>query len=398
MQATLPTVQQAVAENFASNTMLMVAKSYALSLSFKHVGAMLHIRMSRSDIVAVTFRGNAGETVAGRVSVTMDANDKPAWSPIGGLGSKSVRLEKPDGFVAGTYYYLYFLPQAFPQGWSLTFETSDGKVGTYTSNNSITFARAASRNVNGLDARATFQEQYVEMAPGVFWATMNVGASAPEEYGDYFAWGETSPKADYSESTYTATTYRDAATANWGGDWRTPSQAEWQWLISYGTWASETLNGVSGYRVTSSVEGYTDKSIFLPLAGFRTGTTGNTSVIGRYGYYWTSSPSGDGGTAYEMQFATRWKYTQPDFVYIGEPIRPVKGMNPALRDYVELGPGVKWATMNVGASSPEDYGDYFASSSCWFIHSVTSGVTYKVRVSCPRRIRTASWDWVRTAS
>ena len=357
---TLPSRQRAVAENFAEKTMLMVAKSSGLSMSYRHVGSMIRIRMSRSDIVSVTFRGNDGEIMSGRVSVTMDSAGNPVWSAVEGQGSKSVRLESPDGFVPGTSYYLYFLPQTLAHGWSLIYETADGQAGTYTSNKSITFQRATASNANGLDARATFQEQYVEMAPGVFWATMNVGASAPEEYGDYFAWGETSPKADYSESTYTATTYQDAATANWGGDWRTPSQAEWQWLISYGTWTSETLNGVSGYRVTSSVEGYTDKSIFLPLAGYRTGTTGNTSVIGRYGYYWTSSPSGDGGTAYEMQFATRWKYTQPDFVYIGEPIRPVKGMNPALRDYVELGPGVKWATMNVGASSPEDYGDYFA--------------------------------------
>ena len=329
VQATLPTEQQAVAENFASNTMLMVAKSPGLSLSFKHVGAMLHIRMSRSDIVSVTFQGNAGETVAGRVSVTMDSSGKPAWSPINGQGSQSVRLDKPDCFVAGTYYYLYFLPQTFAQGWSLTFETRDGQTGTYTSNNSITFARAASRNANGLDARVTTWEAgYVEMAAGFFWAKKNVGAHSPEDYGDYFAWGRTIPNVSYTESNYDyLLPFSDAATANWGEDWRTPTSAEWEALrnwVNY-TWEWTTENDVNGYRVTSKVSGYVGNSIFLPAAGY----SYSAAVFhgGSEGYYWSSTlGSTDSRAARALRFGSdldTYKYTYEYYRSVGQTIRAI---------------------------------------------------------------------------
>ena len=461
VQVTLQPRQFAVAENFSDNTMLMVAKSSGLSMSFKHVGAMLHIRMSRSDIVAVTFRGNDGETVAGRVSVTMDSSGKPVWSPIEGEGSKSVRLEAGNGFHSGTYYYLYFLPQTFAHGWSLTYETSDGLVGTYTSNSSITFARAASRNVNGLDARATFQPLYVELGANVVWATMNVGALAPEEYGDYFAWGETSPKSTYHYTTYkygtsdrTLTKYvtdpkygtmdsrtnleasDDAATVNWGPDWRTPTYREWNWLVEHCTWTQTTQNGVAGYLVTSRETGYTDNSIFLPFAGAYYNTTlRNAGVIGTY---WTSSaiqgsafmgygagyvtadarPAGrpvravrmpgvqatsisirdDYGDA--MQVGVGLSRTIPFEIIPSESIEPgvvwtssnprvatvngeglVTGVAPGtvtvsgtlvngnatsrdftvevIETFVDMG-GIEWATCNLGADSPEEFGDFYA--------------------------------------
>ncbi len=388
VQATLPTVQQAVAENFASNTMLMVAKSYALSLSFKHVGAMLHIRMYRSDIVAVTFRGNAGETVAGRVSVTMDANDKPAWSPINGLGSKSVRLEKPDGFVAGTYYYLYFLPQAFPQGWSLTFETSDGKVGTYTSNNSITFARAASRNVNNLDARVTTWRDnpgiipdYVEMGPGIYWAMCNVGASSPEEYGDYFAWGETTPKTSFNWDNYmwgtktSLTKYvtksslgdvdnlttllpeDDAATANLGYPWKTPTREDWAWLRDNCTWTPTD----NGYLVTSNVRGYEGNSIFLPPGGGIYSPPAGAHQIGTEGCYWSSTLDEDSNGAYTCIFFHQSSVfgESDEWRYAGLLVRPVRNDNDLCVD-LGLPSGLKWAKCNLGATKPEERGNRYA--------------------------------------
>ena len=141
---------------------------------------------------------------------------------------------------------------------------------------------------------------------GTLWATCNVGATKPEDYGDYFAWGETMTKSSYKRKNYkwckgrdcTLTKYNrvdhktilelsdDAANANWGGDWRMPTEAEQDELrnTSYTTWTWTTLNGVNGHKVTSKING---NSIFLPAAGYR-----DDSGLGRAGaggYYWSSS-------------------------------------------------------------------------------------------------------------
>ena len=153
---------------------------------------------------------------------------------------------------------------------------------------------------------------YVDLGlpSGIKWATCNVGATTPEGYGDYFAWGETTPKNNYDWSTYkycngsssTLTKYNtnssngtidnkttldlsdDAARANWGGTWRMPTRAEQEELINNCTWTWSTRNGVRGYKVTSKTNG---NSIFLPAAGYRTGTSVYT--VGSFGYYWSSS-------------------------------------------------------------------------------------------------------------
>ena len=459
VQVTLPSRQRAVAENFAENTMLMVAKSSGLSMSFKHVGSMIRIKMSRSDIKSVTFRGNDGEIMSGRVSVTMDSAGNPVWSPIEGEGITSVRLEVPDFFFPGTSYFLYFLPQTFAHGWSLTYETADGQVGTYTSNKSITFQRATASNANGLDARATFQPLYVELGANVVWATMNVGALAPEEYGDYFAWGETSPKSTYYYTTYkygtsnrTLTKYvtdpkygtmdsrtnleasDDAATVNWGPDWRTPTSLEWNWLVEHCTWTQTTQNGVAGYLVTSRETGYTDNSIFLPFAGYYFDTSVRNA--GTVSGYWTSSAIGSSAfvgyranyaiadgrpmgypvravrtpyvhateiTIYEdsmqvgvglsksvpfvvmpstaMEPGVVWTSSDPNVAIVnGEGMvtgvapgtatisgRLVNGLATSrnftvevIQSFVDMGDGIEWATCNLGAESPEEYGYFFS--------------------------------------
>ena len=150
--------------------------------------------------------------------------------------------------------------------------------------------------------------EYVDLGLSVKWATCNVGASKPEEYGDYFAWGETQPKDYYDWSTYkwcngsmnTQTKYctdsnygivddktvleaaDDAATANWGGAWRMPTGEEYYELRHNCTWELTTQNGVNGYKVT----GTNGNSIFLPAAGGR--YLSDLSYAGRNGYYWSS--------------------------------------------------------------------------------------------------------------
>ncbi len=144
---------------------------------------------------------------------------------------------------------------------------------------------------------------------GLKWASFNLGASKPEEYGDYYAWGETETKSDYSWSTYkfgtsnsgpfskynTKSSYGtvdnktvldpedDVAHVKLGGNWRMPTDAEWTALRTQCTWTWTTQNGVNGRLVTAS----NGNSIFLPAAGYRYDPY--LSSAGWGGYYWSSS-------------------------------------------------------------------------------------------------------------
>lgn len=146
--------------------------------------------------------------------------------------------------------------------------------------------------------------EYVDLGLSVKWATMNIGASKPEDCGYYFAWGETTTKTTYNWSTYkwcngsesTMTKYcpvdnkttleltDDAAHVNWGGSWRMPTKAEQDELRTKCTWTWTTQGGMSGYKVTSKTNG---NSIFLTAAGHRYGSY--LDFAGLISRYWSSS-------------------------------------------------------------------------------------------------------------
>lgn len=122
--------------------------------------------------------------------------------------------------------------------------------------------------------------EYVDLGLSVKWATCNIGASRPEEYGYYFAWGAVvgsslswsgrgfSTSSHYELSNNNLTPEFDAAHVNWGDKWRMPTEAEWDELLWDCTWTWwTTLNGVKGCNVTSRKPGYEGMSIFLPAAG-----------------------------------------------------------------------------------------------------------------------------------
>ena len=159
------------------------------------------------------------------------------------------------------------------------------------------------------------EHEFVDLGlpSGTLWATCNVGADSPEDIGDYFAWGETTPKDIYDWSNYryggmanglfamtkycTDSCYGfngfvdnmtilesadDAATANWGGDWRMPTKEEWKELYLKTTCTWITQNGVDGRLFTS----WNGNSLFLPATGFR--LEGKLIGLG-LGIYWSSS-------------------------------------------------------------------------------------------------------------
>ena len=148
--------------------------------------------------------------------------------------------------------------------------------------------------------------KYVDLGlpSGLKWAKCNLGASKPSDYGDYYAWGEIEPKTtDYSWATYkwgtesNMTKYNntdskttleaadDAATAKLGSPWRIPTNDEIQELLDKCTWTWTTQDGMKGYEV----KGPNGNSIFLPVAGNRTGSS--LDHAGVYGYYRSSSLS-----------------------------------------------------------------------------------------------------------
>ena len=184
---------------------------------------------------------------------------------------------------------------------------------------------------------------YVDLGLSVKWATCNVGANDPKEYGDYFAWGETKPKDYYDWDTYkwcngnymNFTKYctvsvdgkvdnktvldltDDAAHANWGGAWRMPTLKEQQELLDNCTWTWTKVNGVNGYTVT----GPNGNSIFLPAAGFRydSGLDG----AGSNGNYWSSSLSTHDSSAYYLDFYSYYVDWGSAYLFSGQSVRPV---------------------------------------------------------------------------
>lgn len=188
--------------------------------------------------------------------------------------------------------------------------------------------------------------EYVDLGLSVYWATCNVGANSPEDFGGYYAWGETEEKSDYSEDTYKyavdsnrngsydfwdewisigsniSGTQYDVAHVKWGGTWRMPTLNEIKELMYNCSWKWTKYNGVKGQLVT----GRNGNSIFLPAAGGRPGTS--VDLVGSLGYYWSATEwSSDYHYVYGLEFdndGCRWDdsfyWTHS---YIGHTVRPV---------------------------------------------------------------------------
>ena len=168
--------------------------------------------------------------------------------------------------------------------------------------------------------------QKVDLGLSVCWADWNVGASSPEDYGNYYAWGEITTKSEYSEETYQYSnigtnicgTQYDVARAQWGGNWRLPTKAEMQELVDRCTWSWTTYKDVPGYKVT----GPNGNSIFLPAAGCRYGT--EIYYRGSYGYYWSGTLNESNSyDAYGLYFGSSDRFVDYYFRENGLSVRPV---------------------------------------------------------------------------
>lgn len=213
---------------------------------------------------------------------------------------------------------------------------------------SISDMNVIEKKSNSVDTySASYNHEYKDLGlpSGTLWATCNLGASAPEEYGDYFAWGETQPKEYFSFKNYkflkndkltkynndSATGYwkhtdtlkvltmeDDAAAVLWGGTWHIPTVEQWKELVdtNYCTTSAITINGIEGILVISKKN---QQSIFLP----------KTPSIASYGlsnsYYWTSTLCSYSKLAMNVSVTSYFMYISfGGSRHEGLSIRPVK--------------------------------------------------------------------------
>ena len=186
--------------------------------------------------------------------------------------------------------------------------------------------------------REKVEPEAVDMGLSVKWATFNVGATSPEDYGDYFAWGETEPKETYSWATYkwgtssNLTKYNttdgktildpedDAAQVHWGDKWRMPTKEEIEELIDNCTWTESTENGVKGYVVTSK---HTGNSIFFPYSGYFNHDNSATLQGEKTLFYTWSAEHSDNTRGYDIHNRTGAILLEQNTRRCGFPIRPV---------------------------------------------------------------------------
>lgn len=197
------------------------------------------------------------------------------------------------------------------------------------------------------EVEPSFIGKYVDLGLSVKWAQLNLGATHREDFGDYFAWGETTPKENYSDENYKwfneegmLTKYcthegygivddksvlepeDDAATIIMGAGWRTPTLKEFQELCDNCTWVWSSLGGVRGYKVTSNVPGYTDNFIFIPTGGSR--KYDEPPITNYQGLYWSSNiEEKEPRNSQFLYLRITNNNTYPNYRWLGLNIRPV---------------------------------------------------------------------------
>ncbi len=168
----------------------------------------------------------------------------------------------------------------------------------------------------------------VDLGLSVKWATCNIGAATPFDFGDYFAWAEINPVPDYRARFCKSwgkllpfiggNAALDTATAHWGENWRMPSGAEIDEIVDKCQWQWTNENGVNGCRVT----GPNGNSVFFPAAGYMIGT--ELKYAGLYGHCWSSTPNEFcKNSAYILYWGDGNVYRLWNFRYFGRTVRAV---------------------------------------------------------------------------
>ncbi|MDO4824304.1 MAG: Ig-like domain-containing protein [Bacteroidales bacterium] len=359
----LPDEQTAREGSFAKNTNITIAKANSFNMGFYNVCGGLRFRLTRDGINRVVFKASGGEALAGKFKATFD-NGVPVVSEVL-EGKDSIVLTMPSKgiFNKNQWYYLCALPGTLSRGFTLRFET-ETHYAEVSQNKSVTIKRGIFGQLDNFDEYLTFTKKgetedesgIVDLGLRVKWATCNLGASKPEEFGHYYQWAGTSNVSDTStylnfsncpyhvgdSNTSGWTKYipsgmksywypsgdsdnktvlgleDDAAQKELGGSWCMPTLEDFKELLNNCDAEWTTLNGVYGRRFTSRKNG---NRIFLPAAGYRTGDSFKSDDLG---FYWTSSVDTDAPDhAYNLTFSSTEVQALSNYRFTGGTVRPI---------------------------------------------------------------------------
>ena len=346
----VPSMQVADTYTFAPKSFPSVARSMNNELRFYNVCGGIKLKFSRSDITCVNIESNNGEPLSGTVKVAFDSNNRPYVKEVANGVDFIDFCPAYSTFDTDRDYFISVLPGALSGGLTFTFELEDPNVfGTKEVNKSLTVKRNTFGNVGVIDNNVEWEldvtstPETVDLGLSVNWASCNLGAETPDEYGYFFAWGEILPKENYDWSTYkwangsssSITKYNlrdvvytlkpedDAATVQFGDGWRTPTSAEIQELLDGCTWSNRSVGYARTLVGTSKAD--PTKSISFPMTGWMNESV-NSDANGRVAF-WSADLS------YSLieqadEFFCKYAYTpSPSIYYIdrcyGLPIRPV---------------------------------------------------------------------------
>ena len=377
----LPAVQSYAEKGFGlgANTMVAVTscpEDYLLK--FKNLCGYLIVKLyGTGSVRSIELTGKNGEKIAGKAIVTASYGEEPQIE-MEDEATESITIDCIENGISvgtsssqATEFWLCVPPTTFSKGFTITVTGTDGQVIEKGVSSSRTILRNMVYTLQAIEVNLSSSQETLEMVDlglSVKWASCNIGASKPEEYGDYYAWGEidtyyqegdaqsSSPTWKPGKSNgygwetykwckgsyYSITKYcinssygtvdgrtvlepdDDIAHIKKGGGWRMPTIEEYQELLDNCKSEWTTLNGVYGRKFTSKKSGFKDKWIFLPAAGSR--LSKDLLDTGSYGDYWSSSlGTGIQGRAEELYFLSDFVEASNTYRASGQSIRPVYG-------------------------------------------------------------------------
>lgn len=342
----LPSFQTYAENSFGQGANTMLAVSEDDLLIFKNVCGYLMVRLYGEglSVSSLKLEGRNGELIGGEYDVSMAPGGIPSLTaPNLGFGHITLDCETPVALGPDAEHYTAFWfvvpPVTFENGIKLTVTLSDGRVFRKTTSQQIEIVRNTRARMTALEVVPSTVEA-VDLGLWSKWSPVNVGAAAPEDYGNFYAWGELSPKVYYGDENYSffvdipKYTYLDGLTeleaeddvahVLWGGDWHIASYDEWEELLTVCIWEWKELNGTGGFKVT----GPNGNSIFLPAADR---CRWNYHRNYGFGFYWTSTLGPE--DEYENLFnAVCLRFSPDSYNYLtteerfeGLPVRPVSG-------------------------------------------------------------------------